>query len=455
MILCCFSNIRIEAANYVKVAVIGDTPRLNKNQEPQKLVDQVIAFWEKQLKQVLPDKPDLIVLTEACDRPAGMSREEQRNYYHVRKDQVKDYFASVAKVNRCYIAFGTKRQAEDGTWFNSSYVLDREGKVAGVYNKNFPTIGEIESGIQASDEAPIIQCDFGRVALAICFDLNFQELLVKYQNAKPDLILFSSMYHGGLVQDYWAYSCRSFFVGSAGFRTIPSEIRNPLGEVVAGTTNYFNFVVATINLDRQLVHLDGNWEKLVRLKEKYGEDVTIHDPGQVGCVLVTSEHDRIGVDQMIREFEIELLDDYFDRSREARLETENKILSSSSKRPADNLQLKINQTDQEIKSVKRSGRVIKVKPEKLEYYKKLHAEPWPEVIRAIRECNIRNFSIYLKDGYLFSYYEYVGNDYDVDMKKLSELTREWLKETDPCQEPVESAGKGEWWAEMEEVFHAD
>ncbi|HBL73885.1 MAG: hypothetical protein A2W90_14360 [Bacteroidetes bacterium GWF2_42_66] len=323
--LFCFFHISTEASNYVKVAVIGDSPRINKNQEPQKLVDQVIEFWKGQLDQVLATKPDLIVLTEACDRPVGMSREEQLNYFRVRKDQVKEYFASVAKANHCYLAFGTKRQTENGTWFNSSYVLDRNGNEAGVYNKNFPTIGELESGIKASDEVPIIQCDFGRVACAICYDLNFPELLEKYKKAKPDIILFSSLYHGGIVQSYWAYSCRSFFVGALGFRTIPSEIRNPLGEVVASTTNYFNYVVTKINLDRQLVHLDGNWEKLAKLKEKYGDDVTIHDPGQLGSVLVSSEAKDVTVIQMLKEFEIELLDDYFDRSREVRLKTGNMV----------------------------------------------------------------------------------------------------------------------------------
>lgn len=106
-------------------------------------------------------------------------------------------------------------------------------------------------------------------------------------------------------------------------------------------------------------------------------------------------------------------------------------------------------------NMKRYGKVIKVTPEKLGYYKKLHAAPWPEVIEAIKECNIRNFSIYYRDGYLFSYYEYIGKDYEADMKRLSELTKEWLKETDPCQQPVKTAKEGEWWAGMEEVFHTD
>ena len=69
--------------------------------------------------------------------------------------------------------------------------------------------------------------------------------------------------------------------------------------------------------------------------------------------------------------------------------------------------------------MKRYGSIIGVRPEKLEEYKKLHAAVWPEVLQTICECNIRNYSIYYKDGLLFSYYEYVGTNYEADMKKMA------------------------------------
>ena len=108
-------------------------------------------------------------------------------------------------------------------------------------------------------------------------------------------------------------------------------------------------------------------------------------------------------------------------------------------------------------NVVRKGSVIKVKPEKLEYYKMLHAKPWPVVDSMLKICNIRNYSIYYRDGYLFSYLEYTGIDWEADMAKMAadSSTQAWWKETDPCQEPVESAVEGEWWADLEEVYHLD
>ena len=110
----------------------------------------------------------------------------------------------------------------------------------------------------------------------------------------------------------------------------------------------------------------------------------------------------------------------------------------------------------------RYGTVIGVKEEKLEEYKRLHAAVWPEILAMIRECNIRNYSIYLRrlpDGnhYLFSYFEYVGQDFEADMARMAAdpRTQAWWECCKPCQVPLPDRPEGEWWAGMDEVFHYD
>jgi L-rhamnose mutarotase len=107
--------------------------------------------------------------------------------------------------------------------------------------------------------------------------------------------------------------------------------------------------------------------------------------------------------------------------------------------------------------MKRYGQVIKIHPEMVEKYKELHANVWPSVAKQITECNIKNYSIFMRDGYLFAYFEYVGEDFEADMAKMAQdkATQDWWAETNPCQQPVDSAGEGIWWAGMEEVFHQD
>ena len=112
--------------------------------------------------------------------------------------------------------------------------------------------------------------------------------------------------------------------------------------------------------------------------------------------------------------------------------------------------------------MKRYGWIIGVKEEKIDEYKKLHANVWPDVLDMIRQCNVRNYSIYMRklpDGknYLFSYLEYVGEDFDGDMAKMAAdpTTQKWWEVCKPCQEPLPNRDAGQWWADMEEVFHCD
>jgi L-rhamnose mutarotase len=107
--------------------------------------------------------------------------------------------------------------------------------------------------------------------------------------------------------------------------------------------------------------------------------------------------------------------------------------------------------------MKRFGQVIGVKPEAFEEYVKYHADVWPGVLSMIRDCNIRNYSIFHNDGQLFAYFEYVGDDFEADMAKMAAdpTTLEWWDIMMPMQQPLETRAEGEWWATMEEVFHTD
>ena len=113
------------------------------------------------------------------------------------------------------------------------------------------------------------------------------------------------------------------------------------------------------------------------------------------------------------------------------------------------------------KKVRRFGLVIGLKPDKKDYYNKLHAEPWPEINAMLKKCNIQNYSIYETELegklYLFAYFEYTGDDFEADMAKMAAdpKTRQWWAETDPCQIRLPGTPDGEQWLAIEEVYHLD
>lgn len=112
--------------------------------------------------------------------------------------------------------------------------------------------------------------------------------------------------------------------------------------------------------------------------------------------------------------------------------------------------------------VTRIGMVVGIKPEKIEEYKKLHAECWPGVLKALKECNYRNFSIYIAEiepgkHYLFGYLEHWGSDIAADQKKAEsyEINKKWWKLTDACQVKVPMKKDDGLWMGMKEIFHSD
>lgn len=112
--------------------------------------------------------------------------------------------------------------------------------------------------------------------------------------------------------------------------------------------------------------------------------------------------------------------------------------------------------------IQRFGAVIGLREEAIADYKRIHAAVWPAIRAMIQQCHIRNYSIYLRrmpDGkvYLFSYYEYTGDDHAADMARMAAdpTTQEWWKVCMPMQEPLADRPEGAWWAPGEEVFHQD
>jgi L-rhamnose mutarotase len=106
---------------------------------------------------------------------------------------------------------------------------------------------------------------------------------------------------------------------------------------------------------------------------------------------------------------------------------------------------------------RRYALVLRLKPGRFEEYKRLHQAVWPGVLERMSASSIRNHSVFHKDGWLFSYFEYWGDDLEADMRLIATdlETRRWWAVMEPMQDPLPARAPGEWWARMEEIFHTD
>jgi predicted amidohydrolase len=306
-------------SNTVKIATFATRCVVEESMSYDQMADACITFWAEKFARILPDRPDLIVMPECSNRPGeGLTKENELAYYDVANQRTLAFAAEAARKNRCNIVCSQARHL-DAQWYNTSTIFGRDGGELGCYRKNFLVPSEHTNNKMAyGTEANLIETDFGKVACAICFDLNFDDLREHYRSQSPDLIVFSSNYHGGIQQQIWPWLCRCHIVGSLGYRENAGQIRNPFGQVVHTTTNYLDHVCGSVNLDCQIVHLDDHWEKLDALKCKFGPDVTVYDPGEYGCVLVTSQSPDTTAREMIEEFEIIDYDEYLRVSRKQR-----------------------------------------------------------------------------------------------------------------------------------------
>ncbi|MDP7398669.1 MAG: nitrilase-related carbon-nitrogen hydrolase [Lentisphaeria bacterium] len=301
-------------SNNIRISILAPlTPTVEQTPHGKPSVDWMRQYWRTRLADVTPEKPDLVALPEMCDEFSPLSNEVRLQYLDERGDTLLELFADHARRHSCYLTYPAVRELPDGTRRNSTQLLDRKGELVAIYNKNHCVVQETtEAGILNGCRACIAETDFGRVGFAICFDLNFDPLRLQYADLSPDVLVFSSVYHGGLMQQVWAYTCQTHFIGAVA--GLPSGIINPIGETIAQTTNYRDHVSSIVNLDCTVAHYDCNWEKFAELRETHGAGVTIDDPGLLASVLITNHMNDTTIDQLVDTFGIERRRDYMKRA---------------------------------------------------------------------------------------------------------------------------------------------
>lgn len=291
-------------SRYLNIACISYSPPGGGSDE------EVVPRVHKELKELVgrcaqATRPDLIVLPETICRNFSEP---------VPSGPTTRLLAGLARKHNCLITVPV-RQREKGKIYNVLALLDRRGKVAGIYRKYLPVFPEFDHGTCAGEGPVVIPTEYGSVGCAICFDLNFSELREAYKPLGPKLLLFSSMYHGGLVQNWWALDLQAFFAGSV-YRGTPCSIIDPQGTTLAESNNYEPWAAARINLDFEVIHLDRNGPHYGKIHRKYGDQVRIVTAGKVGTSVLYSESPERTAADIVAEFKLMRLDDYFAWSRQ-------------------------------------------------------------------------------------------------------------------------------------------
>ena len=103
--------------------------------------------------------------------------------------QWKQRCSDLARKYHAYIVPWDYEYA-DGKVYNSSYIIDREGKEIGRYRKVHLTHGEQMRGLSNGENFPVFDLDIGKVGIMICWDNYFPESARCLGNNGAELILY-------------------------------------------------------------------------------------------------------------------------------------------------------------------------------------------------------------------------------------------------------------------------
>jgi len=249
------------------------------------------------------DKPDLFLLPEHFlvndapnihDDPANFESEGNDTYQRL---------GETARSYNAYIAAALLTDV-DGVHHNSIVLFDRTGKPVFTYHKTHPTPGEVQHGIVPGKHDPdAFDADFGRIGMALCYDLNFQHLYRQYHDKGVEVLLFSTYFPGGMLLRSWCY-LYGFYAVCSHAQGYESTFVNQLGFELARADMFATALTHELELDSVALPYYGNHENIANAKEKYGPDLVLDIHRPEGDVIISYAGTDKTIKDILSEFSI-------------------------------------------------------------------------------------------------------------------------------------------------------
>ena len=105
----------------------------------------------------------------------------------------------------------------------------------------------------------------------------------------------------------------------------------------------------------------------------------------------------------------------------------------------------------------RYAMAVRLKNEKKKFYLKNHQNVWPEILKELKKIKIKNYSIFLKEDFMFGYLEYEGDNFNKDMAEMAkiDIVDKWKKLMVNCFNPFPNNEENNSWVMMDEIFYME
>lgn len=212
---------------------------------------------------------------------------------------------------------------ENDLLHNCLLVYGKDGSECGRYRKCFPTIGELKEGvIPGGTDQKLIEWEGLKIAGAICFDTQFEELFANQKDRGADLILIPSMWPGGSPVDIYAYK---YSLPTVLAYCAWSKIVGIDGKILAETgyrSEALRFGIslpiatAGINFDSNAFHLEYNGQFIPEIEKRYGTKIKLVLDNPNSIFYLSSMSSDLTVADIIKEYKLIVFQDMLKNYRQ-------------------------------------------------------------------------------------------------------------------------------------------
>jgi predicted amidohydrolase len=289
----------------IKVVTTCFNEEFRKNISPEDNLNRALELLDvaKSLKPDLICFPEVFLETGVTKRPIT---DEMR-------DILVNSISERAKEFGSYVIIGGYEPIENGQRYNSAWLIGRDGSIIGRYDKYHPTIGEIEDyRVKPGNETPVFETDFGKLGIAICYDIGWPSFWNTLGDKGAEIVVWISAYDGGFPLQVYAWS--NFYYVVSSVRTHHSKIIDKTGRILSTTSRWSSITYRVIDLEKEIFHIDGQFQKLSEIQRRFGSDITIEAFSEENIFTLESNNPEWPLARIIKEFELETFREYHKRA---------------------------------------------------------------------------------------------------------------------------------------------
>jgi len=264
---------------------------------------------------------DLAILPEAFTA-AGLPAEQIARVAEPLTGPTVTFVAERARAHSMYVVAGFYI-AEEADVSNCAILFDRTGQIVGTYSKQHPTEGEMVNGVLPGQRTAVFGTDFGRLGLAICFDLNWQPLWASLKANGAELVCWISAYEGGLPLQAFAWIHQYPIVTSVW--PYHARVIERTGRIVAETSRWSRLVLYDLNLDKRLFHTNAHEHQLIRLQARYGSRIRIESFTDEHVFTLESIDPDLPIDGIVRDFGLVDYNAFIDRCTDVQIAARSRV----------------------------------------------------------------------------------------------------------------------------------